>query len=176
MRDLIAPFRITNGRKFRLADHDPGDTGPQGSRDEASGLLARGLDALREQQERLAAQATWAVLLIFQAMDAAGKDSTIKHVMSGVDPQGCQVSSFKAPSVEELGHDFLWRTTVRLPSRGHIGVFNRSRREEVLVVRVHPRSSARSWPPAVVSKRIWSERFGDIAASSGISRATASWS
>jgi PPK2 family polyphosphate:nucleotide phosphotransferase len=163
MRDLIAPFRITHGRRFRLADHDPGDTGPLGSRDETSDLLTRGLDALREQQERLAAQATWAVLLIFQAMDAAGKDSTIKHVMSGVDPQGCQVSSFKAPSVDELGHDFLWRTTLRLPSRGHIGVFNRSYYEEVLVVRVHPEIlGAERLPPAVMSKRIWSERFEDI--------------
>ena len=106
----------------------------------------------------------WAVLLIFQAMDAAGKDSTIKHVMSGVNPQGCQVSSFKAPSAEELDHDFLWRTTLRLPERGHIGIFNRSYYEEVLVVRVHPEIlGAQRLPPAVISKRIWRERFEDIA-------------
>ncbi len=121
------------------------------------------LDSLCEQQEKLYAQGTWAILLIFQAMDAAGKDSTIKHVMSGVNPQGCQVSSFKAPSAEELAHDFLWRTTLRLPERGHIGVFNRSYYEEVLVVRVHPEIlGAQRLPPAVVSKRIWRERFEDI--------------
>jgi PPK2 family polyphosphate:nucleotide phosphotransferase len=164
MRELITPFRITNGRNFRLADHDPDDMGPLGSRDEATGLLARGLESLREQQEKLYAQGTWAVLLIFQAMDAAGKDSTIKHVMSGVDPQGCEVSSFKAPSADEIAHDYLWRTTLRLPRRGHIGVFNRSYYEEVLVVRVHPEIlRAQRLPPAVMSRRIWNERFEDIA-------------
>jgi PPK2 family polyphosphate:nucleotide phosphotransferase len=164
MRELITPFRITNGRHFRLADHDPDDTGPLGSRDEATGLLARGLESLREQQEKLYAQGTWAVLLIFQAMDAAGKDSTIKHVMSGVDPQGCEVSSFKAPSADEIAHDYLWRTTLRLPRRGHIGVFNRSYYEEVLVVRVHPEIlRAQRLPPAAMSRRIWNERFEDIA-------------
>jgi PPK2 family polyphosphate:nucleotide phosphotransferase len=164
MRSLITPYRITKGRTFRLADHDPGDTGPIASKDEAADLLNRGLESLRDRQERLYAEGTWSVLLIFQAMDAAGKDSTIKHVMSGVDPQGCQVSSFKAPSAEELGHDFLWRTTVRLPTRGHIGVFNRSYYEEVLVVRVHPEIlGAERLPPALMSKRLWSERFEDIA-------------
>jgi PPK2 family polyphosphate:nucleotide phosphotransferase len=163
MRGLITPYRITHGRKFRLADHDPGDTGAFESREKAADLLQRGLEALRDQQEKLYAQGTWAVLLIFQAMDAAGKDSTIKHVMSGVDPQGSQVSSFKAPSTEELAHDFLWRTTLRLPPRGHIGVFNRSYYEEVLVVRVHPEIlDAARLPPAVTSKRIWRERFEDI--------------
>ena len=164
MRGLIAPFRITNGRKFLLKQHDPGDTGGFTSKDEAADPLARGLESLRDQQEKLYAQGTWALLLIFQAMDAAGKDSTITHVMSGVNPQGCQVSSFKAPSTEELAHDFLWRTTLRLPERGRIGVFNRSYYEEVLVVRVHPEIlGAERLPPAVVSRRIWDERFEDIA-------------
>jgi PPK2 family polyphosphate:nucleotide phosphotransferase len=163
MRGLITPYRITTGSKFRLADHDPDDTGSIESKDEAADLLNSGLESLRAEQEKLYAQGTWAVLLIFQAMDAAGKDSTIKHVMSGVDPQGCQVSSFKAPSAEEIAHDFLWRTTLRLPPRGHIGVFNRSYYEEVLVVRVHPEIlGAERLPPAVMSKRIWSERFEDI--------------
>ena len=163
MRELIAPFRITNGRTFRLADHDPDDTGPLKSKEDASGLLTGGLESLRDQQEKLYAQGTWAVLLIFQAMDAAGKDSTIKHVMSGVDPQGCEVSSFKAPSADELAHDYLWRTTLRLPRRGHIGVFNRSYYEEVLVVRIHPEIlRAQRLPPELATKRIWTERFEDI--------------
>ena len=164
MRDLLEPYRITNGRRFRLDDHDPGDTGPFESKDEVADRLATGLESLREQQEKLYAQGQWSLLLIFQAMDAAGKDSTIKHVMSGLNPQGCQVSSFKAPSAEELSHDFLWRTTIRLPERGRIGVFNRSYYEEVLVVRVHPEIlAAGRLPPAVMSKRIWRERFEDIA-------------
>ena len=163
MAGLLTPFRITNGRRFRLEEHDPRGTGGIGSKEKAGDLLARGLDSLRKQQEKLYAQGTWALLLIFQAMDAAGKDSTIKHVMSGVNPQGCEVSSFKAPSAEELAHDFLWRTTLRLPERGRIGVFNRSYYEEVLVVRVHPEIlGAQRLPPAVVSKRIWDERFEDI--------------
>ena len=163
MRSLIKPFRITSGRGFRLKDHDPEDTGGLESKQQAAGPLKRGLESLREQQEQLYAQGTWAILLIFQAMDAAGKDSTIKHVMSGVNPQGCQVSSFKAPSAEELAHDYLWRTTQRLPERGKIGVFNRSYYEEVLVVRLHPEIlGAERLPPAVMSKRIWDERFEDI--------------
>ena len=163
MRDLTKPFRITNGRAFRLADHDPDDTGSFDSKDQAAELLARGLESLRQQQEKLYAQGKWAILLIFQAMDAAGKDSTITHVMSGLNPQGCQVSSFKAPSAEELGHDFLWRTTVRLPERGRIGAFNRSYYEEVLIVRVHKEIlGAERLPPAVISRRIWRERFEDI--------------
>ena len=164
MSSLSKPFRITAGRKFRLKDYDPRDTGGFRSKEDAGDPLERGLESLREQQEKLYAQGRWAMLLIFQAMDAAGKDSTIKHVMSGVNPQGCQVSSFKAPSAEELGHDFLWRTTTRLPERGHIGVFNRSYYEEVLVVRVHPEIlDAQRLPPEVLSKRIWDERFEDIA-------------
>jgi PPK2 family polyphosphate:nucleotide phosphotransferase len=163
MRGLITPFRVTNGRTFRLKEHDPGDTGRIGSKEEAADLLADGLESLRDQQEKLYAQRTWAVLLIFQAMDAAGKDSVIEHVMSGLNPQGCQASSFKAPSAEELAHDYLWRTTLRLPERGHIGVFNRSYYEEVLVVRVHPEIlGAQRLPKAVLSKRIWDERFEDI--------------
>jgi PPK2 family polyphosphate:nucleotide phosphotransferase len=163
MPALIDPYRITNGRKFRLRDHDPGNTGGLSSKIDAREQLARGLETLREQQEKLYAEGTWAVLLIFQAMDAAGKDSTISHVMSGVNPQGCDVSSFKGPSSEELAHDFLWRTTLHLPRRGHIGVFNRSYYEEVLVVRVHPEFlGAQRLPPAVVSRRIWAERFEDI--------------
>jgi PPK2 family polyphosphate:nucleotide phosphotransferase len=164
MRGLIRPFRITSGRRFRLSDHDPGDTGGFDSSRDAADLLDRGLESLRKQQEKLYAQGRWAVLLIFQAMDAAGKDSTFKHVMSGLNPQGCQVSSFKAPSADEVAHDFLWRTTLRLPPRGQIGVFNRSYYEEVLVVRVHPEIlGAQRLPPRVMSTRIWSERFEDIA-------------
>jgi PPK2 family polyphosphate:nucleotide phosphotransferase len=163
MASFLKPFRITSGRRFRLDEHDPRDTGGIGSKEKAADRLADGLDSLRKQQEKLYAQGTWGLLLIFQAMDAAGKDSTIKHVMSGVNPQGCAVSSFKAPSAQELAHDFLWRTTVRLPERGQIGVFNRSYYEEVLVVRVHPEIlGAQRLPPAVVSKRIWQERFEDI--------------
>jgi PPK2 family polyphosphate:nucleotide phosphotransferase len=163
MAGLLTPFRITSGRRFRLEEHDPRDTGGIRSKEKAADRLADGLDSLRKQQEKLYAQGTWGLLLIFQAMDAAGKDSTIKHVMSGVNPQGCAVSSFKAPSAQELAHDFLWRTTLRLPERGQIGVFNRSYYEEVLVVRVHPEIlGAQRLPPAVVSRRIWQERFEDI--------------
>jgi PPK2 family polyphosphate:nucleotide phosphotransferase len=163
MRGLIKPFRVTHGRRFQLEDFDPRDTGGIRSKDEAATLLTKDLESLCEQQEKLYAEGRWAILLIFQAMDAAGKDSTIKHVMSGVNPQGCQVSSFKAPSKEELAHDFLWRTTLHLPERGRIGVFNRSYYEEVLVVRVHPEIlGAQQLPSAVVSKRIWQERFEDI--------------
>jgi PPK2 family polyphosphate:nucleotide phosphotransferase len=163
MAGFLAPFRITRGRRFRLEEHDPRATSGIGSKEKAADRLAMGLDSLRKQQEKLYAQGTWAVLLIFQAMDAAGKDSTIKHVMSGVNPQGCDVSSFKAPTTQELAHDFLWRTTLRLPERGHIGVFNRSYYEEVLVVRVHQEIlGVQRLPPAVVSGRIWNERFEDI--------------
>jgi PPK2 family polyphosphate:nucleotide phosphotransferase len=165
MAGLLTPFRITSGRRFRLEEHDPRDSGGFASKEKAADLLEHGLDSLRTQQEILYAQGTWALLVIFQAMDAAGKDSTIKHVMSGVNPQGCDVSSFKAPSARELAHDFLWRTTLRLPERGHIGVFNRSYYEEVLVVRVHPEIlGVQRLPPAVVSTRIWHERFDDIVA------------
>jgi PPK2 family polyphosphate:nucleotide phosphotransferase len=165
MRASIAPFRITNGRGFQLSEHDPRDTGGIKSRDHAAKQLEDGLDTLRDLQEKLYAQGTWALLLIFQAMDAAGKDSAIKHVMTGVNPQGCQVSSFKAPSAGELAHDYLWRTTLRLPERGHIGVFNRSYYEEVLVARVHPEIlGVQRLPPALMSGKIWRERFEDIVA------------
>jgi PPK2 family polyphosphate:nucleotide phosphotransferase len=162
---LAKPFRITNGEKFRMKDVDPGDTLGFKSEDHprAKEALAGGVRALCELQDRLYAQDNWAVLLVFQAMDAAGKDGTIKHVMSGVNPQGCQVFSFKSPSAEELDHDYLWRSMKCLPNRGHIGIFNRSYYEEVLVVRVHPEFLARQKvPPALVAKEIWNERFHDI--------------
>src|SRR5579884_558985 len=138
MEKLAARYRVDNGKKFRLKDYDPGDTGSIQSEDEAKELLSQGLEHLRDRQEKLHAQEEWAVLLILQGMDASGKDSLIKHVMSGVNPTGCEVVSFKQPSSEELRHDFLWRTTAHLPERGRIGIFNRSYYEEVLVVRVHP--------------------------------------
>ena len=134
------PYRVTNGKKFRLKDVDPGDTRDFTSEDKprAKEALQTGVEALAELQDMLYAQDRWSVLLIFQAMDAAGKDGTIKHVMSGVNPQGCQVSSFKAPTSEDLDHDYLWRCIKALPERGRIGIFNRSYYEETLVVRVHP--------------------------------------
>ena len=134
----IKKMRVDGSGKFRLDDHDPGATGGLGDKQEAAARLEKSCDRLRELQEMLYAYDRWSVLLVFQAMDAAGKDSTIEHVMSGVNPAGCQVQSFKAPSPEELDHDFLWRTTCRLPERGRIGIFNRSYYEEVLVVRAHP--------------------------------------
>ena len=162
-RRLAQRFTVARGRRFRLSNVDPGDTGGIDLKEHAAALLAEGVDRLRAQQEKLYAQGTWALLLIFQAMDAAGKDSTIKHVMSGVNPQGCQVYSFKAPSAEELAHDFLWRTTRCLPERGRIGIFNRSYYEEALVVRVHPALlEAQRLPPRLVTTRIWNERFEDI--------------
>ena len=162
---LAKPFRVSNGKKFRLADVDPGDTLKFGSEDKprAKTALAQGTDMLADLQDRLYAQDKWSVLLIFQAMDAAGKDGAIKHVMSGVNPQGCQVFSFKAPSHEELDHDYMWRCLRRLPERGRIGIFNRSYYEDTLVVRVHPELlQAQKIPPAFVGKRIWKERFEDI--------------
>ena len=164
-RKFADPFRVTNGKKFRMKDVDPGDTLGYKSEDHprAKEALAMGVKALAELQDKLYAQDKWAVLLIFQAMDAAGKDGTIKHVMSGVNPQGCQVFSFKSPSAEDLDHDFLWRCMKCLPNRGHIGIFNRSYYEEVLVVRVHPEFLAKERIPAeLVTKRIWKERFQDI--------------
>ena len=161
--DLTKAFRVTDGKQFRLKDWDPGDTRGFKSREKAQEALTQGIARLREDQDKLYAQDRWALLLIFQAMDAAGKDSTIKHVMSGVNPQGCQVSSFKAPSAEELDHDFMWRTTRRLPERGQIGIFNRSYYEEVLVVRVHPEIlSKQRIPEKLVTKDIWKERYEDI--------------
>ncbi len=164
-RKFAAPFRVTHGGKFRLKDVDPGDTLNLTSEDKprAKEALATGIEALAELQDKLYAQDKWAVLLIFQAMDAAGKDGAIKHVMSGVNPQGCQVFSFKAPSAEELDHDYLWRCMKCLPNRGHIGIFNRSYYEETLVVRVHPELLARQkLPPGLIGKGVWRERFADI--------------
>ncbi len=166
-RDLIRPFLVTNGRKFRLRDVDPSDTGglPPEMKTRAEALLQEGVEKTATLQEKLYAQDRWGVLLIFQAMDAAGKDGAIEHVMSGVNPQGCQVHSFKAPSAEELDHDYLWRTARALPERGRIGIFNRSYYEEVLVVRVHPGILGGQHIPApLVGKRIWKERLEDIAA------------
>jgi PPK2 family polyphosphate:nucleotide phosphotransferase len=163
---LAEPFRVSRGKSFRLADVDPGDTLDLTSADKprAKEALAMGVQALAELQDRLYAQDRWTVLLIFQAMDAAGKDGAIKHVMSGVNPQGCQVYSFKAPSSEDLDHDFLWRCTRNLPERGRIGIFNRSYYEETLVVRVHPELlAAQKVPPPLIGKRIWKERCEDIA-------------
>jgi len=161
--ELARHFRVTDGRRFRLSSIAPGDTRGFESKRHARAQLARGIEALGELQEKLYAQNRWALLLIFQAMDAAGKDGTIKHVMSGVNPQGCQVYSFKAPSAEELDHDFMWRTTCRLPERGRIGIFNRSYYEEVLVVRVHPEILAKQRLPAsLVTRHLWRERYEDI--------------
>jgi PPK2 family polyphosphate:nucleotide phosphotransferase len=164
-RKYVHPFRVTKGQGFRLKDFDPDDTcGLKLEKDEAAELLQRGTDWLANEQDVLYAQDSWSVLIIFQAMDAAGKDSTIKHVMSGVNPQGCQVSSFKQPSTTELSHDFLWRYNQFLPERGRIGIFNRSYYEEVLVVRVHPELlEKQTLPEPLISKRIWEERLADIA-------------
>jgi len=164
-RNLAKPYRVTNGARFRLKDWDPGDTMGLQSEDKprAKEALQSGVLALAELQDMLYAQDRWAVLVIFQAMDAAGKDGAIKHVMSGVNPQGCQVFSFKAPSAEELDHDYLWRYMKCLPNRGHIGIFNRSYYEEVLVVRVHPTIlEKQKIPPSLVNKHVWEERFQDI--------------
>jgi PPK2 family polyphosphate:nucleotide phosphotransferase len=161
----LNPFRVTKGNGFKLADFDPGDTrGLSLDKGEATDLLQRGTVWLAEEQDMLYAQKRWSLLLVFQAMDAAGKDGTIKHVMSGVNPQGCQVFSFKQPSSEDLDHDFFWRYAKCLPERGRIGIFNRSYYEEVLVVRVHQDILKRqNLPPQLVSKRIWDERLLDIA-------------
>ena len=161
--DIASRYRISNGTRFRLADIEPADPWGISLKDTADELLSDGVKRLADLQERLYAQDRWSVLLIFQAMDAAGKDGTIKHVMSGINPLGCEVHAFKAPSSEELDHDFLWRTSRVLPRRGHIGIFNRSYYEETLVVRVHQNILARQQlPPALVTKNIWRERFEDI--------------
>jgi PPK2 family polyphosphate:nucleotide phosphotransferase len=163
---FLDPYRITRGKGFRLRDHDPENTGGLGSEDkpEAKRMLDEGVERLAELQERLYASDEWGALLVFQAMDAAGKDGTIKHVLSGVNPQGCQVTSFKQPSTEELDHDFLWRTQRAAPERGRLGIFNRSYYEEVLVVRVHSQILAsQRIPPRCVGRRIWEERLEDIA-------------
>ena len=159
------PFRVTKGKDFRLKDFDSGDTlGLKMDKQEAAELLQRGSEWLAMEQDILYAQDSWSVLLLFQAMDAAGKDGTIKHVMSRVNPQGCDVYSFKQPSDEELSHDFLWRYAVKVPQRGRIGIFNRSYYEEVLVVRVHQELlKAQKIPPKLAGKGIWDERLADIA-------------
>jgi len=162
-RKIAHRFRVKNGKDFRLKDFDPGDTGHWHSKEHATEALQECIVRTAELQDKLYAQDNWSLLLIFQAMDAAGKDGAIKHVMSGVNPQGCQVFSFKAPSELELQHDFLWRTTRDLPERGSIGIFNRSYYEEVLVVRVHPEIlKSQKTPPVLVGKKIWEERFEDI--------------
>ena len=164
-RKLVKPYRITRGGKFRLRDFDPEDTGPLEDEDKplAQRALEEGRAALADLQDMLYAQDRWSVLLVFQAMDAAGKDSAIKHVMSGVNPQGCQVHSFKAPSAEELDHDWLWRCWRALPERGRIGIFNRSYYEEVLVVRVHPEFlAAQRLPPKPSGNALWNDRYRTI--------------
>jgi PPK2 family polyphosphate:nucleotide phosphotransferase len=166
LEKLCARFRIDKPDEFRLRDIDPADCcGLSIEKDEAKEMLADSVKRMSKLQEKLYAQDRWAVLLIFQAMDAAGKDGAIKHVMSGINPQGCQVFSFKAPTSHELDHDFMWRTTIALPERGRIGVFNRSYYEEVLVVRAHPEILERQkLPENLVGKEIWKERFEDIRA------------
>ena len=162
---FVDRFKITDGKTFRLTDVDPADHGPKRLKAQAPALMAATLAALEDAQERLYAQDEWALLLIFQAMDAAGKDGTIKHVMSGVNPAGVQVFSFKRPTPEELDHDFLWRTTRCLPEKGRIGIFNRSYYEETLVVRVHPEFlSAQRLPGPIDTPAFWQQRFDDIAA------------
>ena len=164
-RQLAQPYRVTDGDKFRLKDVDPADTGDLKAEDKprAKEALQVGVDALAELQDMLYAQDKWAVLLIFQAMDAAGKDGAIKHVMSGVNPQGCQVYAFKSPTVHELDHDYLWRTHMRVPERGRIGIFNRSYYEDVLVVRVHPELlQHQKLPPGCIDENVWDHRYKDI--------------
>ena len=165
IENFISPFRITDGKGFKLDNIDPGDTGGfEDRKKDAKGVLKDGVKMLAELQDKLYAQDQWGVLLIFQAMDAAGKDGAIKHVMSGVNPQGCQVFSFKAPTSEDLDHDYLWRTSKTLPERGRIGIFNRSDYEEVLVVRVHENYLMKQKIPRklITSKSIWEQRYEDI--------------
>ncbi len=160
---LAKSYRVDDGKHLRLKDYDPANTGHIHSEEDAKEQLEKDIVRMQDLQAELYAQDRWALLLIFQAMDAAGKDGTIKHVMSGVNPEGCQVTSFKTPSDTELQHDFLWRSNEHLPERGHIGIFNRSYYEEVLVVRVHPPVlQGEKLPPSLVTKDIWTERFEDI--------------
>jgi PPK2 family polyphosphate:nucleotide phosphotransferase len=168
IKEMLDVFRVTPGKRVKLKDHDPawcgdGDIPKEKRKEFAAEMLSQDVTALAEAQELLYASDTWSVLLIFQAMDAAGKDGTIKHVMSGINPQGCQVFSFKHPSAEELDHDFLWRCNKVLPERGRIGIFNRSYYEEVLVVKVHPEVLlAQHIPKAKPTKKIWEARYDDI--------------
>jgi len=165
LAQLAKPYRVDDGTHFDLRDFDPRDTGEIRSKQDAATQLQRGVEQLSDLQDKLYAQHHWAALLIFQAMDAAGKDGTIKHVMSGVNPAGCEVYSFKAPSGVESNHDYLWRTTLRLPECGRIGIFNRSYYEEVLVVRVHEDLlKQRTIPTSLVGNHIWKQRFEDICA------------
>jgi PPK2 family polyphosphate:nucleotide phosphotransferase len=160
---LSDPYRVNHGNKFRLKDLDPASTAHVHSKEHAQELLDKGITDMRDLHDKLYAQDRWAVLIILQGMDAAGKDGLIKHVMAGVNPQGCQVYSFKQPSIEELNHDFMWRSNQRLPERGHIGIFNRSYYEEVLVVRVHSDIlNNERVPDELVTKNIWQERFEGI--------------
>ncbi|HXE33396.1 MAG TPA: polyphosphate kinase 2 family protein [Verrucomicrobiae bacterium] len=160
---LAAPYCITKGKKFRLKDHDTNDTGEVKNEQHSKKIIENRAGLLTNLQEKLYAQNRWALLLVIQAMDAAGKDGVIKHVMSGVNPQGCDVHSFKTPSTEELNHDYLWRAHSRVPERGMIGIFNRSYYEEVLVVRVHPTIlKAQKLPDPLITKRIWEQRYEDI--------------
>jgi len=160
---LADPYRVTKGEKFRLKDYDPADTNGLKHKKQAKQTLQNSVQLLSDFQEKLYAQDRWAVLLIFQAMDAAGKDGAIKHVMSGINPEGCDVTSFKAPSKEELDHDYLWRAHKAIPPRGKIGIFNRSYYEEVLVVRVHQELlAAQQLPKELVDKDIWQQRYHDI--------------
>ncbi len=163
---LIKHLRIDDPERFRLASFDPADTGDIDlDKDEAKALLAANIKRLSQLQKLLYADGRWAALIVLQGMDAAGKDGVVAHVMSGLNPQGCEVRAFKAPSEEELAHDFLWRAALRLPERGRIGIFNRSHYEEVIVVRVHPELLKRQrLPPGLVTRDIWTERFKDIRA------------
>ncbi len=162
MEKLTSAYRVEQGKDFRLKDFDPADTAKM-ARGDATAHLEEGVTKLREMQDKLYAQDEWAVLLILQGMDASGKDGVIKHVMSGVNPQGCQTYSFKAPSIEELNHDYLWRTGRVMPERGRIGIFNRSYYEEVLVVRVHRELlNKERIAPSLITKKIWQHRFEDI--------------
>jgi PPK2 family polyphosphate:nucleotide phosphotransferase len=167
IESFISPYKITNGKGFSLKQIDPDDTHGLGHKvkDEAKELLRAGIERMAELQDKLYAHDRWGVLLIFQAMDAAGKDGTIKHVMSGLNPQGCQVYSFKQPSAEELDHDYMWRYMKCMPERGRIGIFNRSYYEEVLVLRVHKELlQAEKIPPELITKNVWDDRLEDIAA------------
>jgi len=160
---FVKKYRIDQGNRFRLKDHDPGDTQGIKSKEGATRVLKEGVEHLAKLQDKLYADDKWALLLIFQAMDAAGKDGAIKHVMSGVNPQGCQVFSFKSPSAQELDHDYLWRSSKCLPERGRIGIFNRSYYEEVLVVRVHPEFlESQHLPDKLITKKIWENRYEEI--------------
>jgi len=161
--DLAKPYRVSKGGNFRLKDFDPEDTNGMKDKKQAKEILEHSRDLLSEFQEKLYAQDRWALLIIFQSMDAAGKDGAVKHVMSGINPQGCDVTSFKAPSQEELDHEYLWRAHKAIPQRGKIGIFNRSYYEEVLVVRVHQELlNAQQLPKELMSKGVWEERYEDI--------------